>query len=155
MRLVIAVAVLLAPACASADWQYTRWGMTKEEVAAASKGQLKPCDARCASVTTDNSAAGLVGPYKSGEFNFDAFAMFDKRTGKLVRVNLKLLAGDGNALLGAVRLKYGEPASRLATDFISVHTWRDQGDEINIVRIGRDLTALTYEPRITESNKGL
>jgi hypothetical protein len=43
MRSILAampIAVMLAP-CARADWEYTQWGMTPEQVASASGGAVK------------------------------------------------------------------------------------------------------------------
>jgi hypothetical protein len=108
----ITAGIVLSAATAHADWQYTRWGMTPEETLAASKGKLKRCDPRACDVqATDTAAAQLFGPYQSGEFNFTAFAFFDKRTNKLAHVTLKLTTPEkGLDLIGTLRIRYGEPA---------------------------------------------
>jgi hypothetical protein len=38
VRIIVALVALLAASSAQADWQYTRWGMTVEELLASGKG---------------------------------------------------------------------------------------------------------------------
>lgn len=86
--------------------------MTADQVATASKGQMKRCSAVCDKQTTSTATALLYGPYQSGNLPFTAFAFFDNQTKKLVQVSLRLDdASKGNELIGALRAKYGEPAS--------------------------------------------
>jgi hypothetical protein len=67
--------LLAAISAAHADWQYTRWGMTPEEVLTASNGQLKRCDpVACAAHKNKYGLPKLFGTYQSGEFKFSAFA---------------------------------------------------------------------------------
>jgi hypothetical protein len=160
LRTVTVLTALLINTVAYADWQYTRWGMTVEQVAAASKGQLRLCNAACDKQVTDGEIARLYGQYRSGEFAFTAFAMFNKTTGKLAYMNLKLdNSSQGNALIGALRAKYGEPATKTSSQLMSMFVWREARDQINIVSIGSGtadgLTTLAYRPRLSDSNKGL
>jgi hypothetical protein len=134
MRLAAITAVIvLSAATAHADWQYTRWGMTPEETLAASKGKLKRCDP-CDIQTNDTAAAAqLFGPYQSGEFNFTAFAFFDKRTNKLAHVTLKLTTPEkGLDLIGTLRIRYGEPAMQSTSAVMILFVWREPKDQISI-----------------------
>jgi hypothetical protein len=54
---------------AKADWQYTKWGMTPQQVAAASGGN--------AQLETDGR--GCTGTYRVGKFKFDVTFEFDER----------------------------------------------------------------------------
>jgi hypothetical protein len=160
IRTATVITALFITTGAYADWQYTRWGMTVEQVSAASKGQLRSCNAVCDKQVTNGEIARLYGPYRSGEFQFTAFAMFDKSTNKLAYMNLKLENSlQGNALIGALRTKYGEPANQTNTQLMTMLVWRDARDQIDIVTIGPGmpdaLTTLAYRPRLTGSNKGL
>jgi hypothetical protein len=74
---------------ALADWQYTKWGMTVDQVIVASNGQMARCPRVCGKEgETETSLA--TGAYKSGKFDFTAFANFDNRTGELTSVKLYL-----------------------------------------------------------------
>jgi hypothetical protein len=156
---VMMTTALVSPA--AADWQYSRWGMTVDQVATASKGQLRPCTpALCDKKWTDNEEARLTGDYRSGEFKFSAAAFFSKKAVKLEWVDLELKQADqGNALLGALRSKYGEPASRSVTQIMRIEVWRDGKDQVSFVGLGIggnfSSVSVIYRPRVTESNKGL
>lgn len=150
---------LLISAPAAANWQYTKWGMTVDQVAAASKGQMKRCSAVCDKQTTSTSTALLYGPYQSGNLPFTAFAFFDNTSKKLVSISLRLDdPSKGNELIGALRAKYGEPASESRTQVLYLMVWRPAGDQIDVTRIGfgGDFSyTLGYQPRATAANKGL
>src|ERR1700689_2996868 len=72
--------ILLALACcgasaAKADWQYTKWGMTPQQVVSASKNlategsDLRP--------DSDGNVSKLVPQFQSGIFSFEAKFGFD------------------------------------------------------------------------------
>jgi hypothetical protein len=154
---VVMAGILWAPQVARADWQYTKWGMTPEQVLAASKGKLRRCSVdACKGQATDNTAAQFYGEYVAGEFFFTVYTMFDKRSNKLTSVNLILSdPAQGDSLVGSVRAKYGEPANQSRTAIMSLYVWRDQKDQISIIDIGRSNVSLQYQPRLNEANKGL
>ncbi len=67
--------IALALACcgasaAKANWEYTKWGMTPEQVASAAKkltrasSDLRP--------DSDGNVTKLVAPYHGGKFSFEA-----------------------------------------------------------------------------------
>jgi hypothetical protein len=74
------VGIGLALACcgasaAKADWEYTRWGMTPQEVVSASKNLAKEgTDLR---PDSDGNVTKLVAPFQSGKFSFEAQFGFD------------------------------------------------------------------------------
>ncbi|WP_027517832.1 hypothetical protein [Bradyrhizobium sp. WSM1417] len=161
MKLIAAsIGVFLATtSAASADWQYTKWGMTVDQVVAASKSQMKRCSAVCNKQKTANETALLYGSYQSGDLPFTAFAFFDNQTHKLAIVTLRLDdPSKGNQLIGSLRAKYGEPATNTRSQIMDFMVWRPAGDQIDITRIGfaEDQSySLSYHPRLTNSNKGL
>lgn len=160
MRIAIAATVLLAlTSPAASDWQYTKWGMTSDQVIAASKGQMKRCSAVCDKQRTASTTALLYGPYQSGDLPFTAFAFFDNQTKKLTSMSLRLDdPSRGPSLIGALRAKYGEPVSEDRTQVLAIMVWRPAGDQIDVTRIGfgGDYSyTLGYHPRVTGSNKGL
>ena len=72
--------MVLALACcgasaAKADWEYTKWGMTPQQVVSASKNLAKEgSDLR---PDSDGNVTKLVAPYQSGKFSFKAQFGFD------------------------------------------------------------------------------
>jgi hypothetical protein len=153
------VGLLVVATPAGADWQYAKWGMTVDQVAAASKGQMKRCGAACEKEKTDSDTALLYTPYSSGEFEFTAFAYFNNQTRKLSFMSLRLDdPSKGYQLIGALKGKYGEPSSQSRTAISTMAVWRGSGDQVSVMLIGSgddSLTTVTYQPRLTNSNKGL
>ena len=95
---------------ASADWQYTHWGMSKTQALLASNGALMPPGSRCERAPY----VGLVGHYATGERNFDAALLFDDGD-DLVRVVLtQRTPRECAGTLAALQDKYGQ-AQNLAT----------------------------------------
>lgn len=110
-RVAALVAVLLAPLPASADWQYTRWGMTPEEAVRASGGTLSRLTPSTAELLGD---APLLleaqGGYAAPPFKFFASLWFDRRHHGLRRVDLTFVDGEGASLAElsqALEEKYG------------------------------------------------
>jgi hypothetical protein len=155
MRLIILAVFVALTTPAAADWQYTKWGMTLAQVQAASKGKLQPCDTRCADHSTPGTTVRLRGEYQAGEFTFSAWAAFDSQ-GRLNGVRLNLLdSSQITPLVGSVRAKYGEPESSSPESILSISTWRDRTDQVEMQLIGSRSATLIYSPRVTASSKGL
>lgn len=134
--------------------------MTPAQVVVAAKGRFFACDpVKCRGQVSETSIAKLVGTYRAGNFSFRSFAMFDKRSNKLVQISLQLLQPEhGAELVGAVRSKYGEPATKSLSSIMSLWVWRDKKDQISIVEIGSGPSAnvsLSYQPRLSDENNGL
>lgn len=143
---------LAAALNAHANWQYTRWGMTPEQVMAASTGQLKACYDACKGQDTNIQIARFLGPYQSGPFNFTAYMLFDRRSDTLAQVTLDLSQPSAaSALIGALGRQYGEPAVTDYSKSMEVIMWRNSTDDINVVVIGDPShvvdASLSYEPR--------
>jgi hypothetical protein len=72
--------ILLALACcgasaAKADWEYTKWGMTPQQVVSASKNLAK--EGSDLHPDSDGNVTKLVAPFQSGKFSFEAQFGFD------------------------------------------------------------------------------
>jgi hypothetical protein len=72
--------IVLAFACCSAsaakaDWEYTKWGMTPQEVISASKNLAKA--GSDTHPDSDGNVTKLVAPFQSGKFSFEAQFGFD------------------------------------------------------------------------------
>jgi hypothetical protein len=160
-RPAIALAALLTPtAAAHADWQYTKWGMTVDQVSASSKGKMIRCGMACDKQRTETDTALLYAPYQSGEFEFTAFAFFNNESKKLTSVSLRLDdRTKGYQLIAALKAKYGPPSSESGVGSImAIVQWHTPADRMDVTLIGgvNDHSAtLTYRPRLTNSTKGL
>src|ERR1700727_4050323 len=84
--------IVIAFACcgastAKADWEYTKWGMTPQQVVSASKNLTREgSDLR---PDSDGNVSKLIAPYQSGKFPFEAQFGFDAAD-KLASVTLVL-----------------------------------------------------------------
>ena len=157
MRFRLLVAALLISTPALSDWQYTKWGMSPDEVIAASKTKLKPCTpAACKGQSTGRHTALSFGEYRSGEFTFRLFALFDNISQKLTVINLELKdPSQAPSLIGALRGRYGEPVDRSKSPILSTWIWREPRTQISLIMIGETHATLQYSARMTDSNKGL
>jgi hypothetical protein len=103
-------AALTLPRCANANWQYTRWGMTPEQVINASHGaaHLVPYD-------PGKSRSGFPclarGSYSAGSAVFDTYFCFDEqRYLKFVLLEIKNPdIAQIEELKAALLEKYGTP----------------------------------------------
>ena len=141
-RLGIALALVCCGAgVAKADWQYTKWGMTPDQVAGAAKNRTKKSSDL--HPDSDGNVTKLVAPFQSGKLPFEAQFGFNSAD-KLSSVTLVLndpAAGvdmakdmDPNLnqekchdLLVTVKILYGPPqGGGSAHALYTIETWRDQ-----------------------------
>jgi hypothetical protein len=103
-RLPLAALVFaFAASTAHADWQYTHWGMSKDQVLLASNGTVSPTSAR----GPDTPYVGLRGKYATPDHAFDAAMYFDAGD-TLVSVMLsQRTAPECAKTLGDLQEKYG------------------------------------------------
>jgi hypothetical protein len=127
---------------ARADWEFTRWGMTVDEVQAAS-----PKDRRLrhvneesqaksrVSVSDGRSAAMLAGWLSYDNQEVIAQFYFDLETKRLVSVNLNLRPLGANDFLSSITQKYGDPieSKDLSENYYS-RAWVHEGDRIVFLR---------------------
>jgi hypothetical protein len=126
---------------AMADWKYTKWDMTVEEVQAASQNRLSPLSedqqARTRDFMSDGrSAAMLAGWVDYENRQYLALFYFDGESKRLVAVNLNLKSiFEADDLLAELTGKYGAPTEKteLSTDFYS-RAWKKDGDRILFLR---------------------
>jgi hypothetical protein len=146
--------IALALACcgasvAKADWEYTRWGMTPEQVASAAKNLTRASSDL--HPDSDGNVTKLVAPYHSGMFSFEAQFGFNA-SNRLSSVTLVLKdksAGMGMAmdrgpdmnmdqggchdLLASVKTMYGPPkGGRSAHMQYVIETWQDRKNKNDV-----------------------
>jgi len=166
MKIIAFVFVLLFANSAQADWQFTKWGMTVEEVLASNKQVTRLLPEGIKKHSHDGTTAALGIPeYKSGNYEFTAIFHFGKASNKLEKIVLKSVRPTLSQMIDIVnslRGKYGlefEKDRRYSSDTaISTSEWL--GDTMHIKLFSRgsipmsDLT-ITYTPRLDENNSGL
>ena len=123
----IACASVLMPIHALADWQYTKWGMSVEQAARASDGQLRAPTAPERSAQVVNGVApGLVGTYRSATFNFKCALYFTSTNLGLGRVTLTAMDyQQSRTIIESLRGLYGEPIEFSHGRFGDKFRWRD------------------------------
>jgi hypothetical protein len=144
---------VLAFACcgasaAKADWEYTKWGMTPQQVVSAANNLTKAgSDLR---PDSDGNVSELVASYQSGKYRFEAQFGFDAAD-KLASVTLvqkdkstsmdmdmgpdmKMDQGPCRELQASLEDTYGRPQGGGSADMLySIETWQDQksGNNVN------------------------
>jgi hypothetical protein len=142
--------IVLAVACcgtsaAKADWKYTKWGMTPQQVVSASgnlareNSDLRP--------DSDGNVSKLVAPYQGGKFPFEAqfgfdaadrlssvtLVLNDKSASMPMGADMKMDEGECHDLQASVDAEYGPPQGGGTADMLySIETWQDQKNKNNI-----------------------
>jgi hypothetical protein len=144
--------IVLALACcgasaAKADWKYTKWGMTPQQVVSASNNLAREgSDLR---PDSDGNVSKLVAPYKNGIFPFEAQFGFDAadrlssvtlvlndRSASMdmdMAADIKMHQGECHDLQVSVNAEYGPPQGGGTADMLySTETWQDQKNKNNV-----------------------
>jgi hypothetical protein len=127
------------------DWEYTKWGMTPQQVVSASKNLAT--ESSDFLPDSDGNVTKLVAPYQSGKFSFEAQFGFDAAD-RLASVTLVLtdrsagmdMGADTNMdhgvcddLLVGVNTAYGPPQGGGSVHMqYSIETWQDQKNKNNV-----------------------
>jgi hypothetical protein len=179
MRLIAATAFILIPVLTApslADWQYTRWGMTADEVRTASGGTAatppKPGHG-----WEDETTEGLLSaPYQAGRFSFTAEFLFSKTDHKLASVELQFLQEDASKLprkerwareadltadrrelVNTMIQKYGKPERDqiLVSGLVHRLDWRTDEDAVSLLEIGSHAILIIYKPLKSKESDAL
>ncbi len=149
---IVLALVCCGASAAKADWEYTKWGMTPQQVLSASK--IPARESSDLHPDSDGNVTKLVAPYQSGKFSFEAQFGFDA-TDRLSSVTLVLndkSAGmdmDMDMDMGAdmkntdkgvchdlqvsVKTAYGPPQGGGSAHMqYSIETWQDQNNKNNV-----------------------
>lgn len=125
-------ALLIAP-MAHADWQYTKWGMTPEQVVAASGGRAKllPAKQRPRIPPLETAASG---EFQDGALELRTTFSFNIDGGGLACVFYGLTSeAGGEAFKTSLISRYGQPHSNSGLPAIGLQTlnWKTATDEID------------------------
>ncbi len=154
------ILALFVGSTARADWQYTKWGMTPEEVVAASSEAARPAtdeERQKAFIRTQPAREPLaVGRYSGGVYDFKAVFYFENRA--LVEVRLTLAPyADPNGLWAALAGQYGEPIEAKQLDkgitAFKAKRWRDSTNK-NLVTASESYGIRVFEISYESLGKG-
>jgi len=144
------VCLVSGPAAVWADWEYTRWGMTPEQVAAASKGAVtvEPPAKRTA-LPEANRQSGADGSYDTGGLRLRLRFQFDTKSNGLVCVFATVAdAAQNDRYRDLVVEKHGPPQKKAGLAVIGQETffW-SKADEIRLEMVkGHPTTVLHCKP---------
>jgi hypothetical protein len=131
---------------ARADWQYTRWGMTPDEVVAAANGAAR-LGAPPQGKTYEGFTGRALGRHEADGASFDAYFHFDA-AGGLAKVALERTGGAACAdLHRGLGARHGRPAKSTRNAFATVEEWRDAagGNLVRYVLIGELPCTVTFD----------
>lgn len=158
MRSFIYAAILsLISSQASADWQYTKWGMSPEDVISASGGIASRSlpENHVSRYLDDNQIAKLAAPYVGDGVSFSAIFIFNEKNG-LARVDLiasKTIC-DSGLLVRKIRGSYGAPDEINSVPGASFQTWWDRKNNNEIHYSTYKLCSLSYRQLNEPGKKG-
>ena len=142
--------IVLALACcgaraAEADWEYTKWGMSPQQVLNASKNPTR--ESFDLHPDSDGNVTKLVTPYRSGKFLFEAqfgfdtgdrlssvtLVLNDKSAGMDMGADTNMKQGPCYDLLVSVKSAYGPPQGGGSAHMqYTIETWQDQKNKNNV-----------------------
>lgn len=134
------VLALSAPGQARADWQWTKWGMTQDQLIAASEGKAHPVAGRSDLLRMDGAFQIGGFTFRTITFNFDA-------SGRLEQVNLFGSDAVFADVSLALRSVYGPPV-KTEQEYYEQHEYFSdvaKGNQIDL-EVSSDEVSLTYKP---------
>jgi hypothetical protein len=137
---------------AHADWQFTRWGMTPDQVVAASKGAAR--------LATEEEAARFDGPRQKqrrtlavGSHTAAGIALsvrFVFENNRLVLVSTGVTRPeDAEPLRQAMLMRYGQPAFVSRVSVLTQLGWsdRDRGNKVELIQTNSgNGSSVNYSP---------
>ena len=146
---------------AKADWEYTKWGMTPQQVVSASKNLAK--EGTDPHPDSDGNVTKLVAPFQSGRFSFeaqfgfdaanrlssvtlvlndkstdmdmDSMEMDDKSTHmdmKSMHMDMRMDQGICRELDVSLKTAYGPPPYQGASHLYAIEKWQDLKNQNNV-----------------------
>ncbi len=95
-----------------ADWEYTHWGMTPEQVAAASGGSVKVLPKSERKAAGDHSEIAAEGSFKMGGRTLSVGFQFDTTTNGLECVLYDAMGDNVAMVTDMLTKKYGPPEKK-------------------------------------------
>lgn len=119
-----------------ANWEYTRWGMTVDQVVAASKGAVKAIPANARPRAAADMQLAATGTHKDGNLLLEVRLSFDTKTNGLACVAYAVRDPAQNALLKDTLMKrYGRPQNEGGLPAIGMEEfgWKRPMEDITLM----------------------
>jgi hypothetical protein len=140
-----------------AEWRYTKWGMSADEVRAASGGKAVPADSQDQSSDRARDTQVLLkAPVTWAGMEFQAYYGFDRKTQRLVSVTIQLVSPSARSetqLLGVLTRLYGQPYSGHEDRSTRILVWQSGNDQLSFIKltdpavaVGAPATSVNYQP---------
>jgi hypothetical protein len=144
---IVGALALWPPSVAKADWAYTHWGMTPDQVVAASGGTvaLLPPSERTRN-DYDGWELAVQGTYMTGSLRLPVGFTFDTKGGGLKCVMFNAMEDDVAALRHMMQEQYGKPAGESSFASLTTATWHTP-DNIEFVSGETPLAAVVTHCR--------
>src|SRR3954452_21902920 len=124
LRTILVLILLIPGRAALADWQFTKWGMSPDEVTKASDGQTTPVEDK--SDNKSNYRILLEEPYSASGIAFNARFGFDNQHNRLVLVFLAAKNAEDCAQIGInLENRYGNNYKDDSFGVMVHRAWRD------------------------------
>jgi hypothetical protein len=129
LRALSTLALIAVARPAAADWAYTKWGMTPEQVVKAAAGTAQITKSE--STDDPDLEMRVRGTYMAGPLRFEVTFGFRVSTGGLAFVSYWTdQAGQNAALKDLLVQKYGKPQSTQGTEQgVETWTWNRPGTD--------------------------
>lgn len=140
----VAITSLASSSSARAAWQYTRWGMSEQEVLAASAGKAyKPA---APDLYPDGGLHLLSAPHEASGLSFEARFVFDAQEG-LERIRLDYPLAECGSLSGPMTSTYGS-AEVKSGGYGKLYKWRDEanGNLVMLSDFPNIMCGIIYSP---------
>ena len=147
---VCALAILFAATPALADWEYTHWGMTPEQVATASSGTVQVLPKSERTDTGDHSEIAAMGNFKMGGRTLSVGFQFNTVTNGLECVLYNASGNDVAMVKDMLIKKYGPTEERpFATAYSMV--WKTP-ELVELAVNGKPLAAVVNHCKVGQAN---
>ena len=124
---------------AFAHWQFTKWGMSPDQVVEASNGTAQT-HLKISGSSADDYDHLSSGEYSSTGFDFQVHFLFRRQTGRLEVVNLMLNdSSKCRSLFATLKLSYGKPIQEIdEPGVLRAYVFRDLDamNQVNAIAIG-------------------
>ena len=128
---VIVVGLMFSSTAAHADWQYTKWGMTPDQIIEASKGQAE----RIKPLTREYRLRGkwVRSSHEFNDLAFDVVFRFDVNSSGLNMIKLRLKDKNRcDSLVSALKAKHQKSIAKVISSGWSMLSWNDKKSNLRL-----------------------
>ena len=128
---IIAIGIILSATTANADWRYTKWGMTTDQVVESSKGKAH----KVKSLTREHRQRGkwVRSTHDMDGMAFNVVFRFDPSSGLLHKVDLKLKNNNRcDDLVSIIKTKHPESTAKKISRGWNSLSWSEPASNMQV-----------------------